>query len=234
MTIGRILVVEDEEAIAAFVQTALEQEGFAVQVVGEAESALLHIEREHPDLVLLDLMLPGMSGLELCREMRGRELYIPIVMLTAKSDDVDKIIGLEVGADDYITKPFNARELVARIRAVLRLAHKAGVKASRDRLQIGQMTIDRAYHTVTIAGRQVELTPKEFDLLATLAWERGRVFGREMLLERVWGYDYMGESRTVDVHTQRLRRKIEPDPSHPTYILTVRGIGYKFAAEGEL
>jgi len=234
VTIDRILVVEDEEAIAAFVRTALEQEGFAVQVVGEAESALLQIEREHPDLVLLDLMLPGMSGLELCREMRGRELYIPIVMLTAKSDDVDKIIGLEVGADDYITKPFNARELVARIRAVLRLAHKAGVKASRDRLQIGQTTIDRAYRTVTIAGRHIELTPKEFDMLATLAWGRGRVFGREMLLERVWGYDYMGESRTVDVHIQRLRRKIEPDPSNPTYILTVRGIGYKFAAEGEL
>jgi DNA-binding response OmpR family regulator len=234
VTAERILIVEDEEAIAAFLQTALEQDGFAVQVVGEAKAALSQIRREPPGLILLDLMLPGMSGLELCREVRRREPYVPIIMLTAKSDDVDKIIGLEVGADDYITKPFNARELVARIRAVLRLARKAGATISRERLQVGQMIIDRAYHTVAIAGRHIELTPKEFDLLATLAWERGRVFGREMLLERVWGYDYMGESRTVDVHIQRLRHKIEPDATCPTYIMTVRGIGYKFAAEEEL
>ena len=234
MTRDRILVVEDEEAIAAFVQTALEQEGFAIQVAGDAQAALSQIERERPDLILLDLVLPGMNGLELCREVRGHGPYIPVIMLTGKADDIDKVVGLEVGADDYVTKPFNARELAARIRAVLRLARQAGAKASRDRLLVGQIKIDRAHHTVTVLGQQVELTPKEYDLLVTLAWDRGRVFGREMLLERVWGYDYMGESRTVDVHIQRLRRKIEPDPSDPTYILTVRGIGYKFAAEEEL
>jgi DNA-binding response OmpR family regulator len=234
VTTDLIFVVEDDKAIAACVQTALEQEGFAVQVFGDAESALLQIDREPPTLILLDINLPRMNGLELCRQVREREPYIPIVMLTIRSDDVDKIVGLELGADDYITKPFSVREMIARVRAVLRLARKAGAKPSRDRLRTGPMTIDRANHTVTIAGRHLELTPKEFELLATLAWERGRVFGREMLLERVWGYDYMGESRTVDVHIQRLRRKIEPDPSKPAYIVTVRGIGYRFAAEGEL
>lgn len=155
-------------------------------------------------------------------------------MLTVRSEEVDKIVGLELGADDYVTKPFNARELVARVRAVLRLARQAGATLHLDRLQVGELTIDRAGRTVTVAGQGVELTPKEFDLLATLAWERGRVFGREMLLERVWSYDYVGESRTVDVHIQRLRRKIEPHPAHPCYLLTVRGVGYKFAAEEDL
>jgi DNA-binding response OmpR family regulator len=166
--------------------------------------------------------------------VRAREPYIPIIMLTARSEDVDKVVGLELGADDYITKPFNVRELIARVRAVLRLAHQAGTGPSQDRLQIGHITIDRASRTVAVAGRQVTLTPKEFDLLATLAWDRGRVYGREMLLERVWGYDYMGESRTVDVHVQRLRHKVEPDPAHPRYLLTVRGVGYKFASEDDL
>jgi len=164
----------------------------------------------------------------------GMPVLIGRPELTARVEDHDKIVGLELGADDYVTKPFNARELVARIRAVLRLLCCSGTKGSHDRLQVGRLVIDQASHTVTIAGRHVELTPIEFDLLATLAREQGRVFGREMLLERVWGYDYVGESRTVDVHVQRLRRKIELDPSHPTHILTVRGIGYKFAAEEEL
>lgn len=230
----QILVVEDEEAIAAFVQTALEQAGFTAQAVNDGETALTEIARSPPALILLDLMLPKLDGLEVCRQVRASESYIPIIVLTARSEDVDKIIGLELGADDYITKPFNARELIARIRAVLRLVHQAEAEMSRDLLRIGQVVIDRAGRSVTAAGRQVELTPKEFDLLMTLAWERGRVFGREMLLERVWGYDYMGESRTVDVHVQRLRRKIEPDPAHPCYLLTVRGIGYKFATEGDL
>jgi DNA-binding response OmpR family regulator len=230
----RILVVEDERSIAAFVQTALEREGFAVQAASTGQAALAQIRLSPPDLILLDLMLPGMDGLEVCRQVRGREPYIPIVMLTARSEDVDKVVGLELGADDYITKPFNIRELIARVRAVLRLAHRADAGPDRDRLHVGQMIIDRASHTVAVAGRQVALTPKEFDLLVTLAWDRGRVYGREMLLERVWGYDYLGESRTVDVHVQRLRHKVEPDPAHPRYLLTVRGVGYKFAAEEDL
>jgi DNA-binding response OmpR family regulator len=230
----RVLVVEDERSIAAFVQTALEREGFAVEVVSTGQAALAQVKARPPDLILLDLMLPGMDGLEVCRQVRGHEPYIPIVMLTARSEDVDKVVGLELGADDYITKPFNIRELIARVRAVLRLVRHADTGPDRDRLQVGQLIIDRASRTVAVAGRQVTLTPKEFDLLATLAWDRGRVYGREMLLERVWGYDYLGESRTVDVHMQRLRHKVEPDPAHPRYLLTVRGVGYKFAAEEDL
>lgn len=230
----QILVVEDEKAIVAFVQPALEREGFAVRVAGDGATALAHIRASPPALILLDLMLPGIDGFEICRRVRQREPYIPIIMLTARSDEVDKIVGLELGADDYITKPFSARELVARVRAVLRLARQAGPASRRDRLQIGELTIDRASHAVMLAGRKIELAPKEFDLLATLAWERGRVFGREMLLERVWGYDYVGQSRTVDVHVQRLRRKIESNPAQPRYLLTVHGVGYKFATEEEL
>ncbi len=229
----RILIVEDEKAIVAFIQTALEREGFLVQGAGDGLEALAQIKADPPDLILLDLMLPKMDGFDVCRQVRDREPYIPIVMLTARDDDVDKIVGLELGADDYITKPFNARELIARVKAVLRLARQPGAGMRRDHLQIGELTIDRTGRTVTVAGQQVELAPKEFDLLATLAWGRGRVFGREMLLERVWGYDYMGESRTVDVHIQRLRSKIEPHPARPRYLLTVRGVGYKFAPEDE-
>jgi DNA-binding response OmpR family regulator len=230
-----ILVVEDDEAIAAFVQAALEREGFSVQVAGDGETALARIGSRQPDMILLDLKLPGkMDGLAVCRQVRARERYIPVIMLTAKDTAIDKIIGLEMGADDYITKPFDDRELIARVRAVLRLVYQAGGASRRERLQIGQMVIDRAGRTVTVAGQRIELAPKEFDLLETLAWNRGRVFGREMLLERVWGYDYMGESRTVDVHVQRLRSKIEPDPAEPRYLLTVRGVGYRFAAEEEL
>jgi DNA-binding response OmpR family regulator len=230
----QILIVEDEKAIAAFVQTALEREGFAVQAVYDGEAALARIGADPPDLILLDLKLSGMDGLEVCRQVRQRELYIPIVMLTVKSDEVDKVVGLELGADDYITKPFNVRELLARVRAVLRLARRARARPPRDCLEVGGLTVDRTGRTVSIASQEIALTPKEFDLLVALAWERGRVFGREMLLERVWGYDYVGESRTVDVHVQRLRRKIEPDPANPRYLLTVRGIGYKFAAEEDL
>jgi DNA-binding response OmpR family regulator len=231
----RILVVEDDEAIAAFVQTALERAGFVVQVVGSGEETLAQVGRRPPDLIVLDLTLMGdMDGLDVCRRVRGYEQYIPIVMLTARDTDADKIVGLELGADDYITKPFNTRELIARVHAVLRLARRTGPSSGQDRLHIGDLVIDRACRTVTVAGQPVELTPKEFDLLAALAWKPGRVFGREMLLERVWGYDYMGESRTVDVHIQRLRHKVESDPANPRYLLTVHGVGYKFATEEDL
>jgi DNA-binding response OmpR family regulator len=229
-----ILLVEDDEAIAAYVQTALEREGYAVRTVGDGAAALEQVEAHAPDLILLDLVLPKLGGLDVCRVVRARTDYIPIIMLTGKTEDVERIVGLELGADDYITKPFNTRELVARVRAVLRLAYQTGGHDPGKTLRIGSLEIDLEGHAVYLRGHPISLPPKEFDLLATLARERGRVFGREMLLERIWGYDFMGESRTVDVHIQRLRSKVEPDPAHPRYLLTVRGVGYKFSTEDNL
>ena len=228
---GVILLVEDEAAIAAFVQTALEREGFAVEVVEDGQQALVRVNQALPDLIILDLMLPGVDGLEVCRAVRRMPTYVPIIMLTARDEDVDKVVGLELGADDYITKPFNTRELIARVRAVLRLAHSRATPEESDRLRTGRLEIDLTGRTVMLGGQPMDLTPKEFDLLVLLASHPGRVFGRETLLERVWGYDYLGDSRTVDVHVQRLRRKLEEDPHHPRYLLTVHSIGYKFARE---
>ena len=228
---GTILLVEDEAAIAAFVQTALEREGFAVEVVKDGRQALARVNQALPDLIILDLMLPGVSGLEVCRAVRQMTTYVPIIMLTARDEDVDKVVGLELGADDYITKPFNTRELIARVRAVLRLARSRATMGEPNYLRIGRLEIDLDGRTVTVNGEPVPLTPKEFDLLVLLASHPGRVFGRETLLEKVWGYDYLGDSRTVDVHVQRLRRKLEEDPHRPRYLLTVRSIGYKFARE---
>jgi len=229
VTDQRNLIVEDDPAIAAFVQTALEREGFAAEVVGNGIAALERTAVQRPDLVLLDLMLPGMDGLQVCQAIRRRPVYIPIIMLTAKDDDVDKIVGLEIGADDYITKPFKTRELIARVRAILRLVHQSAAPVPR-RLRFAQLEVDLDGRTVTRDGQPVSLTPKEFDLLALLASNAGRVFERDTLLEQVWGYDYAGESRTVDVHIQRLRQKIEADPHEPRFLVTVRNIGYKFEA----
>lgn len=228
---GTILLVEDEEAIASFVKTALEREGFTVRVCGTGEDALSLAEAAPPDLVLVDIYLPGMDGLEVCQALRARPDYIPIIMVTAKDQDLDRIVGLELGADDYVAKPFNARELIARVRAVLRLAQrKATGRTDTERLRVDdRLEIDLAGRVVWLEGVRTELTSKEFDLLALMARNRGRVFGRETLLERVWGFHYLGDSRTVDVHIQRVRRKIEPRPEQPRYILTVRTIGYKFA-----
>jgi DNA-binding response OmpR family regulator len=182
--------------------------------------------------MLLDLMLPGdVDGLQVCQAVRRGETYIPIIMVTAKYEDVDKIVGLEMGADDYITKPFNARELLARVRAVLRLVRGGGEVRHHECLHIGSLEIDLAGREVRVESRPVSLTPKEFDLLVVLARSPGRVFGRETLLQQVWGYDYLGDSRTVDVHIQRLRQKLEPDPHNPRYLLTAHGIGYKFSVE---
>lgn len=232
---GRILVVEDEDAIAAFVATALEREGYAVTRVRTGREALSHVQGSAPDLVLLDLMLPGdVDGLQVCQAIRRSDAYVPIIMVTAKDEDVDKVVGLELGADDYITKPFNTRELLARVRAVLRLVSSGRGTQHRERLRIGPLEIDVAGRDVRVEGHPISLTPKEFDLLVVLARSRGRVFGRETLLQQVWGYDYLGDSRTVDVHVQRLRRKLEPNPRHPRYLLTVHGIGYKFAAGEEV
>jgi DNA-binding response OmpR family regulator len=228
---GTILLVEDAAAIAAAVQTALEREGFAVEVVEDGRQALARLNQALPDLIILDLMLPDVDGLDVCRAVRRMPTYVPIIMLTARTEDVDKVVGLELGADDYITKPFNTRELIARVRAVLRLAYSRATMEEPDRLRIGQLEIDLTGRTVTVGGQPVDLTPKEFDLLVLLASHPGRVFGRETLLEKVWGYDYLGDSRTVDVHVQRLRRKLKEDPHQPRYLLTVRSIGYKFARE---
>jgi len=222
-----ILIVEDDLPIAAFIQTILEREGFVTDVVDNGSHVLERIASKHPNLVLLDLMLPGSNGLQLCLAIRQLPTYIPVIMLTAKDDFVDKVVGLEIGADDYITKPFKSRELVARVRSILRLAnHSTALKPGG--LIYGALEIDRLGRTVKRAGQTVSLTPKEFDLLELLASNPGRVFGRDMLLERIWGYKYQGESRTVDVHMQRLRQRIEIDPHQPRYLITVRNIGYKF------
>lgn len=226
----RILIVEDDPAIGAFVQTALEREGFDVELVKRGEAALERVEIISPDLILLDLMLPGLDGLQVCQALRRRAQYIPIIMLTAKDDDVDKIVGLEMGADDYITKPFKIRELLARVRAVLRLVQHSTSPSSRV-LRFGSLEINIEGRTVHRDRQPVNLTPKEFELLVLLASNPRRVFGRETLLEKVWGYNYAGETRTVDVHIQRLRQKIETNPSEPRLLVTVRNIGYKFESE---
>jgi len=227
MSVQRILIVEDDPAIAAFVQTALQREGFETELVKRGDRVLERVEASPPDLVLLDLMLPGLDGLEVCKALRRRPQYIPIIMLTAKDDDVDIIVGLEIGADDYITKPFKIRELIARIRAHLRFAQHSTRSASSI-LRFDSLEINIDGRTVSRDGQIVNLSPKEFDLLALLASDPRRVYGRETLLKNVWGYDYMGESRTVDVHIQRLRQKIETDPSQPRFLVTVHSIGYKF------
>lgn len=224
-----ILIIEDDPAIAAFVQTALEREGYRAEVSASGDGALARLEHSSPDLILLDWMLPGMDGLQVCQAIRRRPLYIPIIMLTAKDEDVDKVIGLEIGADDYITKPFKVRELVARVRAILRLANRSTSPASHL-LRFDSLEIDPEGRSVSLAGNPINLTSLEFDLLFTLASHPGRVFGREMLLDRVWEYKQNNvTTRTVDVHIQRLREKIEPDPGQPHFLITVRNIGYKFA-----
>jgi len=229
MSVQRILIVEDDPAIADFVQTALKREGYEAELVKRGDKVVERVDFLHPDLILLDLMLPGMDGLEVCKTLRLRPQYIPIIMLTAKDDEVDKIVGLEIGADDYITKPFKIRELVARIRAHLRLAQHSTHSAPHI-LRFDALEINIDGRTVSRDGQIVNLSPKEFDLLALLASNPRRVYEREALLRNVWGYEYMGESRTVDVHIQRLRQKIETDPSEPRFLATVRNIGYKFNA----
>jgi len=229
MPVHRILIVEDDPAIADFVQTALKREGYEAELVKRGDKVVERVDFLQPDLILLDLMLPGMDGLEVCKTLRLRPQYIPIIMLTAKDDEVDKIVGLEIGADDYITKPFKIRELIARIRAHLRLAQHT-THSSPHVLRFDSLEINIDGRTVSRGGQIVNLSPKEFDLLALLASNPRRVYDRETLLRNVWGYEYMGESRTVDVHIQRLRQKIEPDPSEPRFLVTVRNIGYKFNA----
>jgi two-component system response regulator MtrA len=219
---GRVLVVDDDAALAEMLGIVLRGEGFEPTFVADGDKAMDVFRDTHPDLVLLDLMLPGMDGIDVCRQIRA-ESGVPIVMLTAKSDTVDVVLGLESGADDYIVKPFQSKVLVARIRARLRRTEDP----APETLQIGDVSIDVAGHAVTRAGESLNLTPLEFDLLVALARKPRQVFTREVLLEQVWGYRHAADTRLVNVHVQRLRAKIEKDPERPEIVVTVRGVGYK-------
>ena len=225
---ARVLVVEDEESFSDALSYMLRKEGFEVSVAATGTSALTEFDRSGADIVLLDLMLPEMSGTEVCRQLRSRS-HVPIIMVTARDSEIDKVVGLEIGADDYVTKPYSPRELVARIRAVLRrqLGGDTG-EQSPPTLAAGPVRMDVDRHVVTVSGSAVPLPLKEFELLEMLLRNAGRVLTRGQLIDRVWGADYVGDTKTLDVHVKRLRSKIEPEPSNPRYIVTVRGLGYKF------
>ncbi len=222
----RVLLVEDEESFSDPLSYLLRQEGFEVAVAETGPAALEEFDRSGADIVLLDLMLPGLSGTEVCRQLRQRST-VPVIMLTARDSEIDKVVGLELGADDYVTKPYSTRELLARMRAVLRRGADAGDDAATATLAAGPVRMDVERHTVTVAGAPVALPLKEFDLLELLLRNAGRVLTRGQLIDRVWGADYVGDTKTLDVHVKRLRAKIEPDPGAPQHLLTVRGLGYK-------
>ncbi|HTY81493.1 MAG TPA: response regulator transcription factor [Dehalococcoidales bacterium] len=227
MTSSKILVVEDDANLLETLKYNFRKEGYDVVTASDGEQAIANARREKPDLIILDIMIPKMSGYEVCRILR-KEMTVPILMLTAKADETDKVVGLEIGADDYVTKPFSLKELMARIRAVIRRSQIGeATEAALASIKIGALEVDVARHIATLSGTVLELPPKEFELLAFLARNKGLVFSREQLLEKVWGYDFAGDSRTVDVHIRWLRQKIENDPANPKYLITVRGTGYK-------
>ncbi len=221
----RVLVVEDEESYSDALSYMLRKEGFEVAVAATGDGGLEEFERNGADIVLLDLMLPGLPGTEVCRRIRQTS-NVPVIMVSAKDDEVDKVVGLELGADDYVTKPYAPRELVARIRAVLRRG--ADVDVSPAALEAGPVRMDVERHTVQVDGADVSLPLKEFELLEMLLRNAGRVLTRGQLIDRVWGSDYVGDTKTLDVHVKRLRAKLEPDPGNPVHLVTVRGLGYKF------
>src|SRR2546421_10336348 len=223
----RILIVEDEPALAESVKYSLEREGFGVEVAADGEKALERFRSGQPDVMVLDLMLPKLSGLDVCRIVRG-ESSVPILILTAKDAESDKVAGLELGADDYVTKPFSTRELVSRVRALLRRAGMATQTEADEMLRGGPIEIDVARHETRVRGSAVQLPPKEFELLEAFLRRKGRLLTREFLIEEVWGSDYYGDTRTLDVHVKRLRQKIEQDPRSPEHLVTVRGLGYRF------
>ncbi len=224
---ARVLVVEDEESFSDALSYMLRKEGFEVSVAATGTHALTEFDRTGADIVLLDLMLPEMSGTEVCRQLRSRS-NVPIIMVTARDSEIDKVVGLEIGADDYVTKPYSPRELVARIRAVLRRQSGDATELAPPTLSAGPVRMDVERHVVTVSGAAVPLPLKEFELLEMLLRNAGRVLTRGQLIDRVWGADYVGDTKTLDVHVKRLRSKIEPEPSTPRYIVTVRGLGYKF------
>jgi two-component system, OmpR family, response regulator RegX3 len=224
---ARVLVVEDEESFSDALSYMLRKEGFEVAVAPTGTSALTEFDRNGADIVLLDLMLPEMSGTEVCRQLRQKS-HVPIIMVTARDSEIDKVVGLEIGADDYVTKPYSPRELVARVRAVLRRNTTEPVETGVPTLAAGPVRMDVERHVVTVGSGSVALPLKEFELLELLLRNAGRVLTRGQLIDRVWGADYVGDTKTLDVHVKRLRSKIEPEPSNPRYIVTVRGLGYKF------
>jgi two-component system, OmpR family, response regulator RegX3 len=223
--VTHVLVVEDEQSFSDPLSYLLAKEGYEVDVVENGPDALSFVERQGTDLVLLDLMLPGLSGTEVCRRIRATS-SVPVIMLTAKDTEIDKVVGLELGADDYVTKPYSSRELIARVRAVLRRAGEP-VDLAPTTLAAGPVRMDVDRHVVTVSGEPVALPLKEFELLELLLRNAGRVLTRGQLIDRVWGSDYVGDTKTLDVHVKRLRSKIEPDPGEPTLLVTVRGLGYK-------
>jgi len=224
--VTRVLVVEDEESFSDVLSFMLRREGYEVGVAQDGLAAIAEFDRNGADLVLLDLMLPGMAGTEVCRNLRQRSA-VPIIMVTAKDGEVDKVVGLELGADDYVTKPFSSRELVARIRAVLRRGGEPE-ELSPSVVEAGPVRIDVERHLVSVRGENVPMPLKEFDLLEFLVRNAGRVLTRGQLIDRVWGSDYVGDTKTLDVHVKRVRAKIEEDPGNPVSLVTVRGLGYKF------
>jgi two-component system response regulator RegX3 len=225
--VSRVLVVEDEESFSDALSFMLRKEGFEVSVAATGTQALTEFDRSGADIVLLDLMLPEMSGTEVCRQLRTRS-HVPIIMVTARDAEIDKVVGLEIGADDYVTKPYSPRELVARIRAVLRRNAPDVVEVATPTLSAGPVRMDVERHVVSVSGAAVPLPLKEFELLELLLRNAGRVLTRGQLIDRVWGADYVGDTKTLDVHVKRLRSKIEPDPGQPRFLITVRGLGYKF------
>ncbi|HEX5938448.1 MAG TPA: response regulator transcription factor [Actinomycetota bacterium] len=223
----RILVVEDEGSLADTVRYSLEREGYVVAIASDGRRALDRFQTEHPSLVILDLMLPEMSGLDVCRQIR-QVSTVPIIMVTAKDSEADKVSGLEIGADDYVTKPFSVRELVSRVRAHLR---RAGMReeAPADEILIGgPVELDTAKHEVVVRGERIGFPPKEFELLETFLRRQGRLLTRDYLIEEVWGPGYFGDTKTLDVHIKRIRNKVEEDPHKPAHVVTIRGLGYKF------
>ncbi len=229
---GTIAIIEDEQNIVELVKYNLDREGYRTISANTGRKGLELVRQELPDLVILDLMLPELDGLSVCKQLRADQQTksIPIIILTAKSEEADRVLGLEMGADDYVTKPFSPRELVARVRAVMRRSGKSN-EDEPEIIEIGEIKMDLRQHLVKVRGEEVELTPKEFDFLKLLLANPGRAFTREFLLEHLWGYEYFGDTRTVDVHVRRLRQKIETNPSEPVYLETVRGVGYRFRSE---
>ncbi len=228
-----VFVVEDEESYVDALRIGLSREGFDVEVAADGEQAVARFDAVQPDVVLLDVMLPRRSGIDVCRELRSRST-VPIIMVTARGSEIDTVVGLEVGADDYVAKPYRMRELVARIRAVMRRAQGDGSPAETERtggLAVGDVSIDLERHEVHVRDELVSLPLKEFELLALLLEHQGRVLTRETLIDRVWGIDYVGDTKTLDVHVKRLRAKVETEPSRPTRIVTIRGLGYKYVSE---
>ncbi len=223
----RLLIVDDDVNLRHTLGYAFRQEGFEVVTADDGDGALVQFRQTHPDLVILDVMLPGRDGFEVARALR-RESVVPVIMLTARDSELDKVVGLEIGADDYLAKPFSTRELIARVRAMLRRSRRAEPAPLDSRVEVDGLILDGARHRVSMDGRELELKPKEFDLLAFFMAHTGQVFGREQLLASVWGYDFAGDSRTVDTHVKTLREKLGDSAERPRWVETVRGVGYRF------